>query len=121
MRSVVVISPEDNGSSPVAILDQMLTPQTVGLSVSVSAGASLTTKVQYSLDDPFAVYNTDYATDAVWYDHITDVAAITSLSGITSGNHAGRGVIPARAYKLVNSSWVSGTATLTVVQCGGIS
>ncbi len=121
MRSVIVVAPQDNGSSPVAILDQMLTPQAVGLSVSISGGASLTTKVQFSLDDPFAAYDTDYATDAAWYDHVTDVVAIASLSGLTSGNHAGRGVIPARAYKLVNSSWVSGTATLTVVQCGGIS
>lgn len=119
MRSVVVTSPAGTGSSPVVIIDQHLTPQNVGLSVEFGT-ASLTAKVQYSLDDPFATYATDYSTNAIWYDHVTDVVAIPSLTGL-SANAAGRLVIPARAFKLVVTAWTSGAATLTVVQVGGIS
>lgn len=119
MRSASVNAPGATGASAAIILDQHLTPQTVGLMVSLSAGASLTTKVQWSLSDPFATYATDYKTDGIWFDD-------KNLTGVTA-NEAGIPVcadgfpIPVRAVRLNNTGWVSGVATLTAVQCGGIS
>ena len=39
----------------------------VGLSLNVVSGTN-TSSIQYSLDDPDAVYATNYNTDATWYD-----------------------------------------------------
>ncbi len=120
MRSVTVIAPAAIGLSTPVILDQHLTPQEVGMLIKISAGASLTTKVQWSLDDPNGTYTTSYNADAVWLDD-------KNLVNITSGNIAGVPINsfsvhqPVRAIRLNNTAWASGTATLVVVQCGGIS
>lgn len=110
MRSVVVNGPAGTGVSAPVVLDQYLNPQEAGLAVEFSAGASATAKVQYSLDDPFASYATDYNTNAVWYDHAT-------ITGKTANFTANLGVV-ARAVRLNNTVWASGTVSLTVVQTG---
>lgn len=119
MRSVSVVSPGATGVSSPVILDQHLTPQEVGLLIDVSAGASLTTKVQWSLSDPYATYATDYNTNGVWVDD-KNLTALTSDTVGIPVNAAGFRQ-PVRAIRLNNTAWVSGNATLTVVQCGGIS
>lgn len=119
MRSVVVSAPAGTGVGPAVILDQHLAPQDVGIAIEVSAGASLTTKLQWSLDDPYATYATDYNTNAVWFDDKN----LTGLTGNTAGTpiDAAGFKIPVRAVRLNNTAYVSGTASLTVVQTGGIS
>lgn len=119
MRSAKVTAPGATGVSSPIIVDQHLTPQEIGVAVQISSGASLTTKVQWSLDDPYATYATDYNTNGIWYDDKN----LTSLTGNTAGtliNAAGNHQ-PVRAVRLNNTGWVSGTVSLTVVQCGGIS
>lgn len=110
MRPVIVQTPAATGPSPPVILDQYLNPQEAGLALEWPAGASATAKVQYSLDDPYGVYATDYNTNAVWYDHAT----ITGKTANFSGN---LGVV-ARAVRANNTVWASGQPTLTVVQTG---
>lgn len=110
MRSVIVLGPAAIGVSTPVVLDQYLNPQEAGLAVQFPAGAAATCKVQYSLDDPFATYATDYNTNAVWYDHATITAKTANFS-------ANLGVI-ARAVRLNNTAWTSGQPTLTVVQTG---
>lgn len=119
MRSVKVTGPAATGVSTPVILDQHLTPQEVGVAVLFSAGASATAKVQWSLDDPFATYATDYNTNAIWFDDKNLVALVANTAGTlvnAAGNHQ-----PVRAVRLNNTVYSSGTTTLTVVQCGGIS
>lgn len=119
MRSASVTTPSSTGASGVIIVDQYLTPQEIGLLIDVSAGASLTTKVQWSLSDPYATYATDYNTNGVWVDDKNLISLTSDTAGIPV-NAAGFRQ-PVRAFRLNNTVWVSGTATLTVVQCGGIS
>lgn len=119
MRSASVVSPAATGVSSPIILDQHLTPQEVGVMVDVSAGASLTTKVQWTLSDPYGVYATSFAVDGIWVDDKNLVSLTSDTVGIPV-NAAGFRQ-PVRAIRLNNTVWSSGTATLTVVQCGGIS
>ncbi len=118
MRSVTVSAPSDTGPSNPVILDQHLTPQDVGVLIKFGT-ASATTKLQWSLDDPFATYATDYNTNATWVDDKN----LTSLTSVTAGIPicASGFPIPVRALRINNTSWVSGVVTLTVVQVGGIS
>lgn len=121
MRAVTVSAPgttPGTGPSPPVILDQMLTPQDVGLIVKFGTAVA-TTKVQWSLDDPFAVYATDYNTNATWVDDKN----LTALTSVTAGVPvcAAGFPIPVRAVRINNTAWTSGTVTLTVVQVGGIS
>jgi len=79
----------------------------IGLSLNVVSGTN-TSSVQYSLDDPDAVYATDYNTDAIWYD-------VTGLDAKTADTSAAL-IVPCRAVRLNMTAWTSGTATLTIVQ-----
>ncbi len=118
MRSVTVTSPAATGPSTPVILDQHLTPQDVGVAIEFGT-ASLTTKLQFSLDDPYTTYATDYNTNAIWYDDKNLTALTSNTAGIPIC--ASGFPIPVRALRINNTGWTSGTATLTVVQCGGIS
>lgn len=119
MRSIVVQAPAGTGPSPAVILDQHLTSQSVGCAIELTSGASLTAKLQWSLDDPYAVYATDYNTNAVWFDdkNLTGLVANTAGTPIDAAGFS----IPVRAVRINNTVWVSGTSSLTVVQTGGIS
>lgn len=110
MRPVTVQGPASTGPSPPVVLDQYLNPQEAGLVVEFPGSASATCKAQYSLDDPYATYATDYNTNATWFDHAT-------ITGKTAAFAANLGVV-ARAVRLNNTVWGSGQPTLTVVQTG---
>lgn len=90
-------------------------------------GAVAQATVQWSADDPFGTfdasgnsipYPVDYNTNANWYD-ITAMSAMVgstrySLGGIGTDNN-----YPARAVRLKNNTWTSGTNKLVITQVGG--
>jgi len=89
-------------------LDQYISPFNVGLAVTLSAGAGLTYKVQYTFDDVFAP--TFSPATATWFDHAT----ITGKTASFDGNFA----FPVTACRLNVTPYTSGTATLNVIQAG---
>jgi hypothetical protein len=89
-------------------LDTYQDPFNVGLAVVLSSGASLTYTVQHTFDDVFAK---DYVPEnATWFSH----ASLVSKTASSDGNYA----YPVTATRLNITLWVSGTATMTVVQTG---
>lgn len=117
MRSVTVNAPSATGASNPVILDQHLTPQNVGVVIKVPGTSA--TKLQFSLDDPYADYATSYNADALWLDdkNLTSLAANTAGVPICASGFP----IPVRALRINNTAWTSGVNSLTVVQVGGIS
>ena len=111
MRAVAVKSPAGTGNSIPVILDQCIN-QNVGIAITFN-GAVCTCSLQWSLDNPFATYATDYNTNANWFTDPT-------LQNLTI-NEANKLDMPVRAVRLSNSAWTSGQPTLTVVQTGGIA
>jgi hypothetical protein len=102
-----------NGSSilnsPPVVIDQYLTPINIGLSFTDS-GSTTVFKVQYSCDDPFAVYATDYNTNAQWFDH----PSLTGLSAAAFGTIT----FPVRAVRLQSSAAGTDIGKLEVQQAG---
>lgn len=95
-------------TSQVVPLDQYISPENVSIAVVLSAGASLTYKVQYTFDDVFAA---GFApATANWNDHATLVAKTASADG----NFA----FPVTGVRLNVTPYTSGTATLVVLQAG---
>ena len=94
-------------SAPI-VLDTYRDPFNVGIGVALSAGASLTYKVQHTLDD--VTLETFSPATATWYDNAVLVAKTTS----SDGNYA----YPVTAIRLNVTIWASGTATMTVIQAG---
>lgn len=89
-------------------LDQYISPFNVSVAVTLSPGASLTYKVQYTFDDVFApTFNPATAT---WFDHAT----ITGKTASFDGNFS----FPVIACRLNVTPYTSGTATMNVVQAG---
>lgn len=89
-------------------LDHYKTPFNVSLGCGLSAGASLTYKVQYTYDN---VQDPAFSpATATWYDHATLVAKTTT----SDGNIA----FPVTAVRLNVTLWTSGTVTLAVIQAG---
>lgn len=80
----------------------------VGIGVAVSAGATLTYKVQHTYDDVFS--NSFSAASATWYDHPT----ITGKTASFDGSY----LYPVVAVRLNVTAWTVGTATMTVLQSG---
>ena len=116
MRPIyLTASTTDGGLTAAAILDQYLDPTDVALAVELhgNTGGGASYSVQYSMDDPYGTYTTDYNTNAVWFNHPSLVTL--STDGVSSMN------IPARAVRLVTTTHGTGgtaTPTLTVVQAG---
>lgn len=115
MRPVYIAAKATSGNSAACILDQYLTPTDALLAVELGGntggGASYT--VQYSPDDPYASYATDYNTNANWYNHPTLVTL--AADGVDQL------AVPARAVRLVtNTAGTGGTAAprLVVIQAG---
>jgi len=73
----------------------------IGCGCVVSAGASLTYKVQHTFDDPSSASPT-------WFDH----PFVTGQTGNKDGNYA----FPIRAVRLNVTSFTSGTVTITLLQ-----
>lgn len=108
--SVTVIGAAGAVNSSPIVVDQYIGPAEFGLMFDYVSGATTTFVVQYSLDDPFAVYATDYNTDANW----VDVTGFTALAADKGGVLAQ----PVRALRLRSNAGAGGTGKLTVVQSG---
>jgi hypothetical protein len=107
MRPVRVTVGSQTVSAPIP-LDIYPDPFNVGLGAALSAGASLTYKVQHTFDDVYAAsFNPSTAT---WYDHASLVSKTTS----SDGNYA----YPVTAIRLNVTAYTSGTVTLTAIQSG---
>ena len=96
-------------TSNVIPLDNYRTPFNVGIGCVLSAGASLTYKVQYTYDDVQA--STFSPSTATWFDHATLAPAKTTTSD-------GNIIVPVTAIRLNVTAWTSGTVTMTVIQAG---
>ncbi len=111
MRPIYLNAPSATGPSAPAILDIYLTPFQITLGVEFGT-ASATSTIEYSVDDPFASYATNYNTDAIWFSHPTLVnLTANAVDTITT---------PVRAVRINNTGWVSGTVKLTIIQAGVI-
>ncbi len=95
-------------TSAVIPLDQYISPFNVSVGVTLTAGANLTYKVQYTFDDVFA--STFNPSTATWFDHAT----ITGKTSSFDGNFA----FPVTGIRLNVTPYTSGTATMNVVQAG---
>ncbi len=105
MRPVSVTLNALGVSEPV-VVDQYQDSFKLGLHLIVEG--SLTVTVQNSPDDPFEEYQTDYNTDAVWFDTLD----MTNVTANTQGNI----FFPVRAVRLRVSAFNSGSARLIVLQ-----
>jgi hypothetical protein len=110
MRPIILTAPASTGASQPAVVDYLQAPVTIGLMIEFPNSASATCAVQYTYDDPFATYATNWATNANWQTH-------PILTGITS-NSDGYIATPVRGIRLNNTAWASGNPTLTIVQGG---
>jgi hypothetical protein len=93
---------------PVILNNLNGSPFNVNCGVDLSAGATLTYTVEYTLDDVFSpTFNPATAT---WY----------STTGLTalSADAAGGITVPVTAVRLNVTAWTSGTAVFTVIQTG---
>ena len=75
----------------------------IGIGCVVSAGGSLTYKVQHTFDDVF-----DSSVTPTWFDH----ASITGKTANADGNYA----YPIRAVRLTVTTYSSGNVTMTLVE-----
>lgn len=107
MRPVRVTVSSATVSAPIP-MDQYISPFNVGFGVTLSAGATLTYKVQHTFDDVFAS-GFDPST-AAWFDHAT----VTGKTASTDGNYA----FPVSAIRLNVTAYTGGTATMNVLQAG---
>ena len=106
MRDVVV-SVTGVGNTPPVVLDKNIPPANISWA-GVITGTVTSYAIEFSLDDPFASYATDYNTNATWF-------AITGSPFAANG--ASNLAYPARALRarIVTGT---GTLTLTVVTAG---
>lgn len=105
----IVVTVSSATSSNVIPMDWNQNPFSVGFGVVVSG--TLTYTVQYTFDNVFADGFTPAG--ATWYDH--PVVAAQTASNV--GNFA----FPVRGVRLTVSSYSSGSATLTLIQSGGMA
>lgn len=87
------------------VVDYADTYFAIGFGCVVSAGGSLTYKVQHTFDDPNGATPT-------WFDH----PFVTGQTANKDGNYA----FPIRALRLNVTGFVSGSVTITALM-GGIS
>lgn len=118
MRTASVSLSASGASNPI-ILDQHLTPQDVGVAIVLSNTPSLTTKLQWTLDNPYGSDGATLNANATWFDDKNLTGLVANTAGVpicAAGFH-----IPVRALRLNNTVYATGTATLIVSQMGGIA
>lgn len=91
------------------VMDIHRNPFNVSIVVDTD-GSTTTATVQYSLDNPFASYATDYGTNATWLNH----ADITASTDDADANFA----FPVRAIRLQVGATGTDTWVMTVIQAG---
>ena len=107
MRPIRVTVGSATSSAPIP-LDTYRGPFNVGIGVVLSSGADLTYTVEHTFDNVFAP-GFDPAT-ATWFP----TTGLSARTASMDGNYA----FPVVATRLRVSAWVSGTATMTVIQAG---
>lgn len=108
MRPTVVSNTATGISDPV-VLDIYQHPFEV--TTALSGTGSNINAVQVSYDDPWAVYASSYSNNATW----------VTLSSISSVGATGSAIVittPTRAVRLSTPYFVSGSASMTVIQSG---
>ena len=115
MRPVYITNDAVEISSPV-VLDIYANPEHVSVTATVTG--TNTSKVQYSFDDPFDTYATDYNTNGTWIDSAAPLASITTgtVSSFLVNSSTGTG--PVRAVRLNTGTHSSGSVKMTVIQSG---
>lgn len=107
MRDVVV-SVTGVGQTLPVVLDKDISPANISWA-AVITGTVTNYNVEFSLDDPFASYATDYNTNATWFPTTTGTAL--------SANGASNLAFPARGLRARIVAG-TGTITFTVVTAG---
>lgn len=111
MRPVSINITTTGLSSPV-VLDQFLNPFDVTLALNFTSGSGNgTVTVQYSTDDPFATYATDYNTNANWIN-------LTALTNKAADIDAALSSV-VRAVRANCSVFNGGIIAFRVIQGGG--
>lgn len=107
MRPIRQTVSAEGVSTPIP-LDIYIAPFQVSTAVLLSAGASLTYKLQYTFDDVFAAdFNPSTAT---WFDSADLTAETASASAVLN--------FPVTAVRLNVTPFTSGDATIVVIQAG---
>lgn len=110
MRPVVQNITSAGATAPV-VLDIYPDIFSVALSLNFTTGSGNgTVTVQYTFDDPYAVYATNYATNANWIS----VASMTTKVADADGSLTA----PVRAVRANCTIYTSGTIKFTVIQAG---
>lgn len=108
MRPVNINITSAAPTAPV-VLDYIAAPFTVGVALNFTTGAGNgTVTVQYSFDDPYASYATDYGTNANWIS----LASMTTKVGDADGSLTS----PVRAVRANCTIFASGVIKFTVLQ-----
>lgn len=94
-------------STPI-VLDNLSPTFKVGLAVNVTGVNQ--SSVQYSMDDPFAVYATSYNVDGLWFD----VKVPIDMSAVAA-DLSGELPYACRAVRLNTTAFTNGSVVLTVV------
>lgn len=96
------------GSTQVIPMNLNSSPFNVGFGVTVSAGGSLTYKIQHTYDDVFSPsFNPATAT---WFDHPTAVGKTANFDASYA--------FPVTGVRLTVTTYASGSATLQLIQAG---
>jgi hypothetical protein len=93
-----------SGADTTLLVDYADTYFAIGFGCVISAGASLTYKVQHTFDDPNTVAS------PTWFDH----PYVTGQTANKDGNYA----FPIRAMRLNVTAYTSGSVTLTALMGG---
>ncbi len=108
MRPVSQTLTTTTGAYPPVVLDYVQAPFAVGLFLDFASATNFSVTVQYSFDDPWATYATDYGTNGTWFSDPN----LTTKSANADGNLA----FPVRAVRANVVSGDSGTVKFTVIQ-----
>lgn len=107
MRPIRQTVSELGVSAPIP-LDIYIAPFQIGVGTTLSAGAALTYKLQYTYDDVFAP--SFDASTATWFDS-TDITGETTVTSTVFE-------VPCTAIRLNVTAHTSGSATINVIQAG---
>ena len=94
------------GSSAAIPVDYRAQNFQIGFGCVVSAGGTLTYKMQHTFDDIY-----DPAVVPTWFDHSSVIAQTVNKDG----NYA----FPVAAVRLTTTAYTSGTVTVTLLQSSG--
>lgn len=100
------------GIQPPIPVDWRLTPFQLSQTLSLGAAGVINYTFQYSNDDPYASYATDYNTNGTWISDVNGTAKTATFQDAI--------LVPCRAVRINVASFTAGTSptAFTVVQAG---